>query len=74
MAFSAVWIALASLLYCFDIQKAKVGEGNTWVSLNLFHIYIMLGSLKDTFACPGRYMAFLAVWIVLALLLYCFNI
>jgi hypothetical protein len=29
MAFSAVWIALASLLYCFDIQKAKVGEGNT---------------------------------------------
>jgi cytochrome P450 len=37
MAFSAVWIALASLLYCFDIQKAKDGEGNT---IELSHEYL----------------------------------
>lgn len=28
MAYSAVWIALASLLYCFDIKKAVDENGN----------------------------------------------
>ncbi|KXN82774.1 O-methylsterigmatocystin oxidoreductase [Leucoagaricus sp. SymC.cos] len=37
MAFSAVWIALASILYCFDIKKAKDEEGNT---IELNHEYL----------------------------------
>ncbi|KXN91371.1 O-methylsterigmatocystin oxidoreductase [Leucoagaricus sp. SymC.cos] len=36
MAFSAVWIALASILYCFDIEKEKDEDGNI---IELCHEY-----------------------------------
>lgn len=28
MAFSAIWIAVASIMYCFDIRKARDNYGN----------------------------------------------
>ena len=37
MAFSAVWIALASILYSFNIEKAKDESGET---MELSHEYI----------------------------------
>lgn len=37
MAFSAVWIALASIIYCFDIKKAVDEDGNV---IELDHEYL----------------------------------
>ncbi|TFK20661.1 cytochrome P450 [Coprinopsis marcescibilis] len=90
LAFEAMWVAIASILYVFDIEKKRDEAGNEIEPLEDFQSSLVVISnpfpysikprskekeeLIKNSALSGRCMAFEDTWAVIATMLYLFDI